>query len=46
MSVRRKTAENYRARVLAKIDVRNAAEAVHFAVIHGLLVNESGPSVR
>lgn len=43
MSVRRKTAENYRARVLAKIDVRNAVEAVHFAVINGLLVNDSGP---
>jgi DNA-binding CsgD family transcriptional regulator len=46
MSVRRKTAENYRAKVLAKVNVRNAVEAVHFAVIHGLLVSDSQPPHR
>lgn len=38
MGVRDKTAENYRGRLLAKLGLRNAAEAVHFAVAHGLLV--------
>jgi FixJ family two-component response regulator len=38
MRIQDRTAENYRSRVLAKIKARNAAEAVHFAVRHGLLV--------
>ncbi len=38
MNIQHRTAENYRTRVLAKVNARNAAEAVHFAVRHGLLV--------
>lgn len=46
MHVQLKTAENYRCRVLAKIRARNAAEAVHFAVQHGLLVARCGGCVE
>lgn len=42
MKIRPKTAENYRARLLVKIGVRNAVVAVHFAVVHGLLVRRTG----
>lgn len=38
MSIRPKTAENYRQRVLEKLGVRCAVEAVHYAVRHGFLV--------
>lgn len=38
MNIRRKTAENYRCRVLTKLCARNAVEAVHYAVRHGMLV--------
>lgn len=38
MSIRPKTAENYRFKVLYKLDAKNAVEAVHYAVRHGLLV--------
>ncbi|MDQ3494907.1 MAG: response regulator transcription factor [Pseudomonadota bacterium] len=37
LEIRPKTAENHRARVLDKLDVRNTAELVRFAVRRGLL---------
>ncbi|MDQ3228497.1 MAG: response regulator transcription factor [Pseudomonadota bacterium] len=37
LDISAKTAENHRARVLAKLDVRNTAEVVRYAVRHGLL---------
>jgi len=37
LGISAKTAENHRARVLAKLDVRNTAEVVRYAVRHGLL---------
>ena len=37
LDISAKTAENHRARVLDKLDVRNTAELVRYAVRHGLL---------
>lgn len=46
MNVRCKTAENYRCSVLTKLRVRNAVQAVHFAVCHGLLVPRAAASAH
>ena len=37
LGVTPKTAENHRSRLLAKLDLRNAAELVRYAARHGLL---------
>ena len=37
LDISSKTAENHRARVLGKLEVRNAAELIRYAVRHGLM---------